>query len=111
MDSFSSSLLIRALDGLSARSVAIAQNVANANTAGYRPIRVTFEAALQRAAGLGADAVRGVKPKIETDGAADSLRLDLEMAAASSVSHRYGALVEVLNRQLQLQAIAIRGSI
>jgi flagellar basal-body rod protein FlgB len=51
-----------------------------------------------------------VRPSLEPTGAADSLRLDLELATASATSQRYTALVEVLNRELQLRAIAIKGS-
>jgi len=110
MDDLSSALLIKALDGLSARSVATAQNVANASTRGYRPVRVTFEQALASAAPRGAQAIAAVQPKFEEMGAGEALRLDLELATASSTSGRYAALVELLNRQLQLRAIATRGS-
>ena len=110
MDDVSSALLIKALDGLTARSVATAQNVANANTRGYRPVRVTFEQALALAAPRGARAIAEVQPKFEEMGAGEALRLDLELATASSTSGRYAALVELLNRQLQLRAIANRGS-
>ena len=110
MDALSQSLLIKALDGLTARSVATAENIANAGTRGYRPVHVTFERALAEAAGFGPHAVAQVQPRLQPDPAADSLRLDLELAAASTTSQRYAALVEVLNRQLQLQSIAIKGS-
>lgn len=110
MDDVSSALLIKALDGLTLRSIATAQNVANAGTRGYRPVRVTFEQALAAAAPKGAEAVAQVTPRIETMAEADALRLDLELATASSTSHRYAALAELLNRELQLRAIAIRGT-
>lgn len=37
------SIVEYALDGLSLRHTAIAANIANANSAGYRPLRVSFE--------------------------------------------------------------------
>jgi flagellar basal-body rod protein FlgB len=110
MDALSASLLIKSLDGLSARSVATAENIANANTAGFRPLRVTFEAALAQAAGLGPAAVNAVQPKLDAAMAADGVRLDLELATATTTAQRYAALVEALNRELQLQGIAIRGN-
>jgi flagellar basal-body rod protein FlgB len=54
-----------------------------------------------------------VTPQVErvAPGSADSeLRLDLEMSDSSDTASRYGALVDVLNRQLQLQSLAITGS-
>ena len=41
MDPTSAIMITKALDGLWARSLATAQNVANANSPGYRPVRVT----------------------------------------------------------------------
>jgi flagellar basal-body rod protein FlgB len=109
MDDLSSALIIKALDGLTARSVATSQNVANASTRGYRPVRVSFEKELSQAALRGPDAVRALEPRFEVAAAGDALRLDLELATASSTAGRYGALVELLNRQLQLRAIAVKG--
>lgn len=40
-------LLARALDGLAAREAAIASNLANVDTPGYRPLVVDFETALR----------------------------------------------------------------
>ena len=107
-------LLIKALDGLSARSVATAQNIANANTPGYRPLRVTFEQALVAADISGNAAVSEVAPQVDgiPVGARDGeLRLDKELATASVTAQRYGALVEVLSRQLQLQNSAVTGTV
>jgi flagellar basal-body rod protein FlgB len=113
MDATAAILMLKALDGLSMRQVATAQNIANADTPGYRPLRVTFEKALADAAGQGDDAVAAVTPRIEqvAAGSTDAqLRLDLEMATAAGTAGRYGALIDVLNRQLQMQSLAITGS-
>ena len=113
METFSSELVLKALDGLTARSIATAQNIANAGTKAYRPVRVSFERALAAAAGQGVEAVRAVRPMTVADVQSSSggdLRLDLELATASSTALRYAALVEVLNRQLQLDAIAVTGN-
>jgi flagellar basal-body rod protein FlgB len=113
VEPLSSALLIKALDGLSLRAVTTAQNIANAGAPGYRPLRVSFEQALATAARRGPTAVAAVEPQIEFEAGPTGLaahRLDLEVATASSTALRYAALVEVLNRQLQLQNLAITGN-
>jgi flagellar basal-body rod protein FlgB len=109
MDSISAIVALKALDGLEARSIVTAENIANGGTAGYRPLQVTFEQALKAAAGRGVAALEAVTPKIELNSAHPALRLDLEMATAASTAGRYGALIELLSRQMQLSAIAVSG--
>lgn len=110
MDPLTVALVLGALDGLTARSLASAQNVANAGTRAYQPVRVSFEQALVDAAPKGLEAVRAVRPRFETAAAGEAVRLDLELANASGVSHRYAALADLLGRGLQLRAIAARGN-
>jgi len=113
MDPVSSILILKSLDGLAARSRASAQNIANAGTPGYRPVRVTFEAALRAAAPLGAAEIGQVQPRMEQAPIApwqgQAMRLDLELATAASTAGRYGALIELLTRQMQLDSTAISG--
>ncbi|MBU6267864.1 MAG: hypothetical protein KGN34_10010 [Sphingomonadales bacterium] len=113
-EAISSVLLLKAMDGLSLRAQVTAENIANANSPGYRPLAVTFEDALRKAAGTGsADAVAGVTPRItpafDTMGRSD-MRLDLEMATASATAGRYATLAELLGRRLQLEALAVSGT-
>jgi len=113
MDNTSAILMIKALDGLYARSVATAQNIANAQTPGYRPLRVTFEQALADAAAKGDAAIAAVEPQVERAAAGTpdaELRIDLEMGNAAGTAGRYGAVVDILNRELQMQSLAITGS-
>lgn len=113
MDSLSSGIMIKALDGLSARATVTAQNIANAGTAGYRPVRLSFEHALAEAALKGADAVRAVTPEIERIPSTEygsELRLDLELATAATTASRYAALADLLNRQMQIDALALAGN-
>lgn len=110
MDRIAAALLTKALDGLALRGTAIAENIANAGTPAYRPLRVSFERALNDAAGKGIAAIDDVRPKLETFGGGDSLRLDLEVADAAETAQRYGAVAEILNRQLQLDGLAITGN-
>jgi flagellar basal-body rod protein FlgB len=112
VDSISTATIMKALDGLSMRMTATAQNIANANSPNYRPIKVTFEEALKAAVPSGVDAVRAVQPRmlpaIDAQGRRD-LRIDLELATSTETSGRYGTLIELLNRQLQLNALAASG--
>lgn len=112
MNPITAAILMKSLDGLSLRAEANAQNIANAGTPGYRPVRVSFEDALAEAAAAGPDAIAAVRPQLAADPsflAGDALRLDLEMAEASSTAGRYGALIELLNRHAQISALAVSG--
>ena len=111
LDPVSAVLINKALDGLSMRYLATAENIANANSPGYRPLRVSFEEALRSAAAAGPDAVRGVEARLEraATAAGGEMRLDLELATASETAMRFAALVDLLGRQLQLSRTVIRG--
>ena len=111
MNPITAAVMLKALDGLSVRQTATAQNIANAGTPNYQPLRVTFEEAL-RAAGSDRNAIDRVQPKIEPQIPSllgSELRLDLEVATAASTGGRYATVVELLSRQMQLQTIAISG--
>lgn len=105
-----SGLIVAALDGLSVRQAATAENIANANSPGFRPLRVTFEQALADAAGRGEAAIRAVRPRIEGAPLGEPIRTDLELATATATASRYSALVELLNRRMQMEAIAVTGN-
>ncbi|WEK46127.1 MAG: hypothetical protein P0Y56_14045 [Candidatus Andeanibacterium colombiense] len=112
MDQLSALLIVKALDGLAMRSSAISQNVANANSPSYRPLRVDFEEQLRAATKDGPNAVRALQPHFArmpgTDGTGE-MRLDLELASASETALRYAALVDVLGRQMQISRLAVTG--
>lgn len=110
MDPVSSVLINKALDGLSMRYMATAENIANANSERFRPVRVSFEQALRSAAAEGPGAVRRMNPTIERSPAGSGeMRLDLELATASETAMRYAALLDVLGRQMQIARTAIHG--
>lgn len=110
MDTLSAITTLKALDGLALRATVTAHNIANAQTKGFRPLRVTFEAALAAATQAGPAAVASVSPQtLEQTEEGATLRLDQELATATTTALRYGALVEVLNRQLQIASLAITG--
>jgi flagellar basal-body rod protein FlgB len=105
-------LINKALDGLLARQAATAENIANANSPRYRPVRVSFEDALRTASRQGPDAVRTVTPRLEADPAGPlrgGMRIDLELATAAETANRYAALIDLLGRQMQITRTVIRG--
>jgi flagellar basal-body rod protein FlgB len=106
-----SAILTKALDGLSLRSIATAQNIANVNSPGYHPASVSFEAELQAAATKGEEAVRSLPLEIRSADptGTQGVRMDLELETESETAMRYGALVDVLGRELQLQRDIVQG--
>lgn len=109
MDPVSAILINKALDGLSMRFTATAENVANANSPGFRALRVSFEDSLRAAAAEGPAALARVLPQIERTAAQSGVRLDQELATASETAMRYGALLDLLGRQMQISRIAVTG--
>lgn len=110
MSGLTSVMALKALDGLTERAAVTSENIANANTPGYRPLKVSFEESLGAASNRGADAVNAVQPKIERDtGAsqASGVRLDLQMATASMTTARYAALIQILTLQMQQARTAL----
>lgn len=113
MDPISAALIVKALDALTLRANITAQNIANANTADYRAMHVSFEESLAAAAAGGSEAIDAVRPRVDhasgAEGEPGGMRLDLEIARAASTAARYSALIEMLNRQMQIQALAVSG--
>ena len=106
MEQVTAALIIKALDGLALRQSYTAQNIANADSPNYTPVRVTFEESLRSAARQGPGAIADVKPSAEAaldEAGSSGTRLDLELATASQTAERYGALMELLSRQLALR--------
>lgn len=112
MDPISAALISKALDGLHLRSAVIAENIANVNSRGFAPRKVSFEQELRAAAAQGLEAIMESRAQImpSDHGMIDaSVRLDLEMADAAQTSARYSALVDILGRQMQIHRTAIQG--
>lgn len=112
MEPVTVAILLKNLDGLSMRASVNAQNIANAGTPGYRPLRVSFESALVTAAAQGEAAIRAVAPSIVPEprwSAGEAMRLDLEVVEASLTAGRYSAMIELLNRHAQIAALAVSG--
>ncbi|QNA82925.1 hypothetical protein G4G27_02040 [Sphingomonas sp. So64.6b] len=112
MDAISTAIISKALDGLSLRAQATAQNIASASSRDFRPVQVKFEERLRAAAAKGADAVRDVAlqmTRVDPSALGDEPRLDLELATASETALRYTALLDLLGRQMQISRVAVRG--
>lgn len=110
MDEISAALAAKALDGLYLRYQYTAQNIANANTPNYQPVRVSFEASLEAAAAKGSEAISNVIPGIRSGlqaGGSTEMRLDLELSTASQTAMRYRALLSVLDQQMALHRAVI----
>ena len=118
VDSSTSALLGLALDATTMRHQAIAHNIANANTPGYKTISVNFEQSLLDAreamkSGQGASlsGASGFRPAFEivqessiNDGA---VSLDVEIAKLSENTLHQQALLKALNRHLSMLSFAI----
>lgn len=112
------SIVEYALDGLSLRHTAIAANIANANSAGYRPMRVSFEnqiSALINAAGTestsGTAPMQLPAPLISTEPpVADALRrsaLENEIVQLNRNVLQYQALIKGLDKYTSTISAAI----
>ena len=115
IDSVTLALVKSALDAGALRQVAHANNIANANTPGYKPLAVSFEerlSAAREAVGAGnasqlssADIPVAV---MYTDTAVTALPgMDSEVASASKNALHYQALTRVLSHQYGLMNLAL----
>ncbi len=109
-------LLERAMSGASLRQTALSNNIANANTAGYKRSDVDFASTLAGAIGNGdsAQQIDNVQfsPVVDqSTGRADgnNVDIDTEMANLSENSVVYQTLVEVAKARIQIISSAIGG--
>jgi flagellar basal-body rod protein FlgB len=100
------------------RHMAIANNIANAGTAGYAPARVDFEqqmeaarAALSRGEAVKPDMLAGVQPTLLRGAPAPatdrSAALDSEIAELAQNTVQYQALLRALGKHLTILGSAI----
>jgi flagellar basal-body rod protein FlgB len=104
------SLIRMALDGVSVRQLATANNIANASTPDYAPLRVDFESRLadaMREAAHGRDAAR-LLPAVSTDPTPGAkVQLDIEAAQMAQDVLHYQALLRALREQMDILQTAI----
>jgi flagellar basal-body rod protein FlgB len=110
--SVSSVALNSALDALSARQRAIANNIANLQTPGYQSLRVRFEDSLRAAvsAGHGQARVttsRSLEPT-RLDG--NNVNLDTEVLSNIDTNLRYQLATQAINGQFSSLRTAMRTS-
>lgn len=111
-ESLAVAVAAKALDGLSMRMAAIADNLANVASPNFRATKVEFERALEAAARRGGDAVAQLKLDFqpgEIFGPGDERRMDLMLADAAQTAARYAALVAMLGKRFSIQAAAMGG--
>lgn len=99
---------LKALDGLYLRQMVAADNLANAQAAGFSPSRVDFEASL-RAAGTRPEAIAAA-PVTRTPLPGTPVRIDQEVAGMSQTTLQYQLLLTLLDTRLAMQRAALEPS-
>lgn len=118
----SGAALEKALDGAALRMEALADNIANAETPGYRQRRVDFESALQAAIGAektapltrsGQGPVERSAPAVWREavpaGAGVTTNLEAEMTELARTSAHYDAIARSLAKRFRMLRVAITG--
>ena len=113
-DDRSSSALRVAVSGLAARQTAIANNIANIETPGYRARKVKFEEALSSAVARG-DSPSGVTPNVLTSLEptrlnGNNVNLDQETLSHIDTTMRYQLTIRALDGKYSLLRDAIKGA-
>jgi flagellar basal-body rod protein FlgB len=105
--------LERALSGSSMRQEAIAQNIANVNTPGYRRKDVDFQSALQNAWNGGESAVEGASITSTTDNSttmrADGNAVDIDAEASEQAKN--GLTYEAVSQVMKVRINIIKSAI
>lgn len=108
-----------ALDAASLRQQAIAANIANSETQGYVPVRVSFEdqlegarRELQEQGTLDAASLSGVEPRLQRVapnglGYAGQMRPDIEVAHLAQNAVQYQVLIKGLSRHFAILSEAV----
>lgn len=107
-----------ALDAASMRHMAIANNIANANTPGYTPVRVNFEQQMGAARGaldsgrnVEASMLSGIRPVLQRSEAIDDANrtttLDTEVANLAQNTVHYEALLKALGKHMAIMSAAV----
>lgn len=102
---FTVNLVSRSLDCLLMRQAAIANNIANANSVNYQPIKVDFEQQLQAASN--SEQLATISPSISKEDGV--VQIDKQMVASVENSTWYRALIKGVNQHFSLMQTAIKG--
>ena len=129
LDRTSIPILTKALDAYTLRQRAIADNIANSETPGFRRREVRFEEELRRALGggirgrrtesrhllVGRPKVEEVRPRLvrvedpRTPGGVNNVDVELEMVRLTKNYLKYISAIEVLKRRLRDIKLSIEG--
>ncbi len=110
--------LASSLDACALRNRIVANNVANADTPGFKRRTVSFEESLSRALTGGTDditEIQHIKPTVETDQTpstrpdGNNVNVDKEMAELARNSIKYNALVELYRLKGQMLETVVSG--
>lgn len=114
IEGITTSVLSLALDAAVLRQQAIANNIANANTAGYARQTVSFDRQLEALGTARTDPARLARfahtaLHIEPAGAdaAGSVQLDMEVARMAQNATHYQALLKGIEKQYGILAVAV----
>jgi flagellar basal-body rod protein FlgB len=105
--------LERALSGAALRQEAIASNIANVNTPGYRRKDVDFQSALHAAWDQGTETVAGMQPAVGDDPSSairqdgSSVDIDVEAAAQAKNGLQYEAITQLMKTRVAILRSAI----
>ena len=119
IEAVTTAVLGLALDAASLRQQAIASNIANSETLGYVPLKVSFEDQLEDArralndqGKLDASSLVGVEPRVERVVAngltwQDQVRPDIEVASLAQNAVQYQALIKGLSKHFAILSAAV----
>jgi flagellar basal-body rod protein FlgB len=112
LDSVTSAALTSALNGLSLRQQAIADNIANVNTPGYHAKRVQFENALSASVAAGNGTVQATTSISEepTQLNGNNVNLDTETLSNVDTVLRYQFASQALNNEFTAVRTALKTS-
>lgn len=116
IEAITQSALALALDASALRQQASASNIANANTIGYVPQRVSFEdqlidarQSLERSGRIDSSALVQVRPHldaVDSAGTEAQVQLDVEVAEMARNAVQYQALIKGLSRHFSILSMA-----
>ena len=116
IDKLTVSLVMMALDAASLRHTTIANNIANAGSTDYQPLRVNFEDQLgwlgaNTAARTSESTLAGVRPFVEPAPVADksgaAVMIDMEMVKLAQNTLLYQAILRGLGKKMAILSAVI----
>jgi flagellar basal-body rod protein FlgB len=107
-----SSAVYQAMQGLWAEQQAVANNVANVDTPGYKAQDVSFESSLASAVADGDPSQMQITTTASTapsDQTGNNVSLSTEMTEEEKAGMQFQTMVQAMNAKFQLLSVAING--